>query len=53
LGSSLGVDYAMTVSCYQANGAGEACGLCDSCRLRREGFLAAGMPDPTRYQNQS
>jgi 7-cyano-7-deazaguanine synthase len=52
LGSSLGVDYAMTVSCYQANSAGEACGLCDSCRLRREGFLAAGLLDPTRYQNR-
>ncbi|MEK9940197.1 MAG: 7-cyano-7-deazaguanine synthase, partial [Methylotenera sp.] len=52
LGSSLGLDYGMTVSCYQANSAGEACGLCDSCRLRREGFLAAGLPDPTRYQNQ-
>lgn len=49
LGHSLGVDYAKTVSCYQANRAGEACGLCDSCRLRREGFAAAGLPDPTRY----
>lgn len=50
LGSTLGVDYAMTVSCYQADSHGEACGLCDSCRLRREGFLAAGLTDPTRYQ---
>lgn len=52
LGSKLGVDYAMTVSCYQANSAGEACGVCDSCRLRREGFLAANLTDPTRYQNR-
>ena len=50
LGASLGVDYAMTVSCYQADGEGRACGRCDSCRLRREGFKAAGMPDPTRYR---
>ncbi len=48
-GTELGVDYALTVSCYQANAAGEACGRCDSCRLRREGFAAAGVPDPTRY----
>jgi len=48
-GVSLGVDFAATVSCYQANSAGEACGRCDSCRLRREGFVAAGVPDPTRY----
>jgi 7-cyano-7-deazaguanine synthase len=46
-GSALGVDYAATVSCYQASAQGEACGRCDSCRLRREGFLAAGVPDPT------
>lgn len=50
LGTTLGVDYAMTVSCYQADSAGEACGLCDSCRLRRDGFLAAGLADPTRYK---
>src|SRR5450830_1839177 len=50
LGTKLGVDYAMTVSCYQANSQGEACGLCDSCRLRREGFAAAGLADPTRYK---
>ncbi len=49
-GQSLGVDYALTVSCYQANDAGEACGRCDSCRLRRIGFEQAGVPDPTRYQ---
>lgn len=48
-GMKLGVDYAATVSCYQASSAGEACGRCDSCRLRREGFAAAGVPDPTRY----
>jgi 7-cyano-7-deazaguanine synthase len=48
-GTQLGVDYGLTVSCYQANAAGAACGLCDSCRLRRAGFEAAGRPDPTRY----
>ena len=48
-GTALGVDYGETVSCYQANDAGEACGLCDSCRLRRAGFEEAGLPDPTRY----
>lgn len=50
LGHRLGVDYAMTVSCYQANPAGEACGLCDSCRLRKKGFTEAGLADPTRYR---
>jgi 7-cyano-7-deazaguanine synthase len=49
-GQALGVDYALTVSCYQADPAGHACGRCDSCRLRREGFAAAGVPDPTRYR---
>ena len=49
-GTRLGVDYAATVSCYQADAEGRACGLCDSCRLRREGFVSAGIPDPTRYQ---
>ena len=49
-GESLGVDYALTVSCYQADPAGRACGRCDSCRLRREGFAAAGLADPTRYR---
>jgi 7-cyano-7-deazaguanine synthase len=49
-GQALGVDYALTVSCYQADAEGRACGRCDSCRLRREGFLAAGLPDPTRYR---
>ena len=48
-GSRLGVDYATTVSCYQADVDGRACGVCDSCRLRKEGFLAAGQADPTRY----
>ncbi|MAR91224.1 MAG: 7-cyano-7-deazaguanine synthase QueC [Pseudomonadales bacterium] len=49
-GAALGVDYSLTVSCYQADADGRACGRCDSCRLRREGFLAAGLADPTRYQ---
>ncbi|HTV96706.1 MAG TPA: 7-cyano-7-deazaguanine synthase QueC [Steroidobacteraceae bacterium] len=48
-GSELGVDYAMTVSCYQASAEGLACGRCDSCRLRALGFAEAGIPDPTRY----
>jgi len=50
-GSALGVDYGLTVSCYQADTEGRACGRCDSCRLRRAGFEAAGIADPTRYQN--
>jgi 7-cyano-7-deazaguanine synthase len=50
-GLELGVDFAATVSCYQADAEGRACGRCDSCRLRREGFSAAGVPDPTRYQH--
>ncbi len=49
-GTQLGVDYALTVSCYQADDDGRACGVCDSCRLRREGFAAAGVADPTRYR---
>lgn len=49
LGLSLGVDYALTVSCYQANDKGEACGECDSCRLRKKGFEQLGVEDPTRY----
>ena len=49
-GLRLGVDYALTVSCYQADADGAACGRCDSCRLRREGFAAAGVPDPTHYR---
>ena len=51
LGTQLGVDYSMTVSCYQADEAGRACGLCDSCRLRRAGFEAAELADPTRYRS--
>lgn len=48
-GTELGVDYSLTVSCYQADDLGRACGRCDACRLRREGFRSAGLPDPTRY----
>ena len=48
-GMELRVDYSMTVSCYQADGEGQACGVCDSCRIRKEGFSAAGIPDPTGY----
>jgi 7-cyano-7-deazaguanine synthase len=49
-GMALGVDYSLTVSCYQADNTGHACGVCDSCRFRKEGFAAAGVPDPTVYQ---
>ena len=49
-GTRLGVDYSLTVSCYQADETGRACGRCDSCRIRAEGFHAAGVPDPTRYR---
>jgi 7-cyano-7-deazaguanine synthase len=49
-GRTLGVDYGLTVSCYQADAQGRACGACDSCRLRREGFAAADVPDPTSYR---
>jgi len=48
-GRRLGVDYSLTLSCYDPDPAGRACGVCDSCRLRAEGFAAAGVPDPTRY----
>jgi 7-cyano-7-deazaguanine synthase len=48
-GLELGVDFSLTVSCYPADAEGRACGRCDACRLRREGFKAAGEPDPTRY----
>ncbi|BCL76920.1 7-cyano-7-deazaguanine synthase [Jeongeupia sp. HS-3] len=49
-GTALGVDYGLTVTCYQADDDGRACGVCDACRLRREGFAAAGVTDPTRYR---
>lgn len=48
-GVELGVDYSLTISCYQADAQGRACGRCDACRLRRDGFRAAGVADPTRY----
>ena len=48
-GARLGIDFSQTVSCYQADSQGRACGHCDACRLRRQGFQAAGLPDPTRY----
>jgi 7-cyano-7-deazaguanine synthase len=48
-GTKLGVDFGATVSCYQPDDAGRACGRCDACRLRRDGFAAAGLRDPTRY----
>ncbi|MDX2427910.1 MAG: 7-cyano-7-deazaguanine synthase QueC [Xanthomonadales bacterium] len=51
LGTKLGVDYAMTISCYQADEEGRACGVCDSCRIRAAGFEAAGVSDPTRYKS--
>lgn len=49
-GIELGVDYSLTVSCYQADDSGAACGVCDSCFLRQQGFVSASVPDPTRYQ---
>ena len=49
-GTALGIDYGLTVSCYQADEQGRACGRCDSCRLRREGFIQAGAFDPTHYR---
>lgn len=49
-GNSLNIDYALTVSCYQADNDGNACGVCDSCRFRKEGFEAADLADPTRYK---
>lgn len=52
-GVSLGVDYGLTVSCYQADSDGVACGGCDSCRIRRDGFIAAGVDDPTPYVSDS
>ena len=52
-GLRLGVDFARTVSCYQADAEGRACGRCDACRLRAEGFAAAGVADPTRYRQNA
>lgn len=52
-GIALGVDYGLTVSCYQADDSGRACGLCDACRLRRAGFDTAGVADPTPYQHRN
>ncbi|MCW9089428.1 MAG: 7-cyano-7-deazaguanine synthase, partial [Gammaproteobacteria bacterium] len=51
-GTRLGVDYGLTVSCYNPDEHGLACGRCDSCRLRAEGFARAGLPDPTHYQGK-
>jgi 7-cyano-7-deazaguanine synthase len=51
-GTELGVDYALTISCYQADELGRACGRCDSCRIRRDGFAAAGIEDPTEYATE-
>lgn len=50
-GTSLGIDYSQTISCYQADDDGRACGVCDSCQFRKQGFAQAGLADPTRYQN--
>lgn len=50
-GIRLGIDYSQTVSCYQADSEGRACGVCDSCGFRKQGFAQAGLPDPTHYQN--
>jgi 7-cyano-7-deazaguanine synthase len=52
-GLKIGVDYTVTVSCYQADEEGAACGVCDSCRLRKQGFIDAGVKDPTRYKNSA
>jgi 7-cyano-7-deazaguanine synthase len=52
-GTKIGVDYSVTVSCYQADEQGAACGVCDSCRLRKQGFIDAGLKDPTRYKNSA
>ena len=52
-GTKLGVDYSLTVSCYDPSLSGEACGQCDSCQLRRKGFAEAGLPDPTRYYSSA
>ena len=50
-GHNMGIDYSQTVSCYQLDREGNACGHCDACKLRKEGFLLAGLEDPTRYKN--
>ena len=50
-GYNMGIDYSQTVSCYQLDSDGNACGHCDACKLRKEGFLLAGLEDPTRYKN--
>ena len=50
VGRAYDVDFALTVSCYQADALGRACGRCEACRLRRQGFKDAGFPDPTRYR---
>lgn len=52
-GLALGVDYGQTISCYQSDPQGRACGVCDACRLRRAGFLSAGVADPTRYKRRA
>lgn len=52
-GKRLNVDYGLTISCYQADDEGMACGVCDACRLRRQGFIEAGVPDPTHYRVQA
>ena len=51
-GAQLGVDYAKTLSCYQADAQARACGVCDACRFRKQGFAQAGVPDPTQYRNK-
>ncbi|AGA35001.1 Queuosine Biosynthesis QueC ATPase [Thioalkalivibrio nitratireducens DSM 14787] len=53
VGTACRLDYSLTVSCYQADADGRACGVCDSCRIRRAGFDAAGLPDPTRYRTDA
>jgi 7-cyano-7-deazaguanine synthase len=53
LGTELGVDFALSVSCYQADDAGRACGRCDACEFRRRGFAEAGVADPTRYRSEA
>ena len=51
IGAALGIDYSLTLSCYDPDTAGRACGRCDSCLLRKKGFRDAGIPDPTRYMH--